>query len=485
MKPVVHQYEDKLLELAYGELPANEESAVSAHVKTCAKCSEALAGIKGVRASMRQLPVEQPSEAGLDSLLAYAEQAARRNSQGSAKKRGLFSKWVGALSAVAAVSVIGYVTVSASMKTPDLAGAVTAAKQAELKSGREEEASDRQRALDPNAAPEPAPAVAAAPKPTPAKDSKADEGELAKLYGRSEGTGTGSSMPSLSRRDKSAKNTVSESDEGLLGNLGSGGGKREDFSNATARGAREPAQAYLNEDQPAEKPADDGKTQYQYESKPSTPPKVAAQEKKSMGLSSSDLANKKADGLAGAASQQVPAGPQAAPLPPMAASPQRSNDSLGASSGTLDSAAQRQSMGLSVKSKPLAKSAPAASGESNAVADELATSVESRVSARLASKAGDRQGEVNAALSALKNGATGYQRTEALKRLCDAFEADGDEGMADTYCGMLLKEFPNTVEAKTVVTRRAMLERAAEDATKKAGAKSKAKSVPSEAIKAK
>ena len=52
MKNAAHQYEDKLLEFAYGELARPEADAVEAHVRGCAKCSQQLSEIKGVRATM-------------------------------------------------------------------------------------------------------------------------------------------------------------------------------------------------------------------------------------------------------------------------------------------------------------------------------------------------------------------------------------------------------------------------------------------------
>src|SRR5262245_5591354 len=84
MKTAAHQYEDKLLELAYGELPAHEASAVESHVRTCTRCSEALSEIQAVRTTMGQLPMEPVPDAGLESLYAYADQAARRNAAGPA-----------------------------------------------------------------------------------------------------------------------------------------------------------------------------------------------------------------------------------------------------------------------------------------------------------------------------------------------------------------------------------------------------------------
>lgn len=252
-------------------------------------------------------------------------------------------------------------------------------------------------------------------------------------------------------------------------------------------------------------------------------PKPAAKENKSLGLSSGDLAYKEEDAWAQGSGEgaRVAAGPKDAPPPapaasaaPAATSVKGSLDGLGGLGSTGNVSPQRESLGLSVKSKKSSK-AMAPSADAPELNDEVAANSENRVQssrkfdddamngpaseeseqaqkveaalgqARQAAKAGDRQGEVNAALAVLKAGATGYQRTEALKRLCDAFEAEGNQGSADAYCGMLLQEFPNTVAAKTVVTRRAARERALQEDAKNAGAKSKAKAAPSEAVPAK
>ena len=46
MKPVnLHAHEDRLLELAYGELPPGEAQAVQAHVASCARCAQELDAI--------------------------------------------------------------------------------------------------------------------------------------------------------------------------------------------------------------------------------------------------------------------------------------------------------------------------------------------------------------------------------------------------------------------------------------------------------
>ena len=80
MRPPVptHPEDDRLLELAYGEVPASEARALRQHVDGCARCRKVLDGIAEVRTALRSIPEEPAPEKGLESLLAYGEQAAAR-----------------------------------------------------------------------------------------------------------------------------------------------------------------------------------------------------------------------------------------------------------------------------------------------------------------------------------------------------------------------------------------------------------------------
>ena len=79
MRPVpTHPEDDRLLELAYGEAPAAEARALRQHVDGCARCKQVLEEIAEVRSAFRSVPNEPAPERGLESLLAYGEQAAAR-----------------------------------------------------------------------------------------------------------------------------------------------------------------------------------------------------------------------------------------------------------------------------------------------------------------------------------------------------------------------------------------------------------------------
>lgn len=135
MKPVSHQYEDKLLEFAYGELPAHEADAIDAHVKTCARCTSALTEIRSVRSAMSALPQVPVSDKGLESLLAYAEQQAKRNAEAAAPVPffSRFRKWVAPLAGVTAVLLVGGVYLKAS-ENVDLSREKAAVEVAQKKS---------------------------------------------------------------------------------------------------------------------------------------------------------------------------------------------------------------------------------------------------------------------------------------------------------------------------------------------------------------
>jgi len=73
-----HPDDDRLLELAYGEAPTAEARTLRQHVDGCARCRQVLEGIAEVRSAFRSVPAEPAPERGLESLLAYGEQAAAR-----------------------------------------------------------------------------------------------------------------------------------------------------------------------------------------------------------------------------------------------------------------------------------------------------------------------------------------------------------------------------------------------------------------------
>ena len=110
MKPQApHSSEDRLLELAYGELPPAEARALEAHLEDCPRCTQALQQIRSVRTAMAPLRAEPVPDAGLDSLLAYAQQSARRNAEAPAPARRGWRRLLMPAAGLAAASLFGLV----------------------------------------------------------------------------------------------------------------------------------------------------------------------------------------------------------------------------------------------------------------------------------------------------------------------------------------------------------------------------------------
>lgn len=85
---------DQLLDFAYQELDAERAREIELHVQTCDACARELAQIRGVRKTMSQLAPETAPPGGLESLLAYAEQSARRTREGSPRRWRLAPWWM-------------------------------------------------------------------------------------------------------------------------------------------------------------------------------------------------------------------------------------------------------------------------------------------------------------------------------------------------------------------------------------------------------
>lgn len=164
MKPQsLHAQEDRLLDFAYGELPPTEARAVESHLEGCTRCSELLADIRGVRTTMAQLPIEPAPDAGLESLLAYAQQAARNAAAGPAPKPTWWRRWLVPAIGVAAVCFFGIISIQVS-KTVDLRPELAAKSEP---ARHEVSASESVQGQPPREPMAPAPVAQAAPTPAP------------------------------------------------------------------------------------------------------------------------------------------------------------------------------------------------------------------------------------------------------------------------------------------------------------------------------
>ncbi|MDP1829732.1 MAG: zf-HC2 domain-containing protein [Archangium sp.] len=506
MKSAAHQYEDKLLEFAYGELPQHEADAVDAHVRGCNRCAQSLSEIRGVRATMARLPLEPAPDTGLESLLAYAEQAAKRSSTKTAPS--LWKRFLAPLASVMALVTVGVIAFRANQEfdtTP--ASAIADQKLAE----RSKEQAEKPAKLDPVAVATPpadglvqqqdvttvapAPIVAAAAPDAPAQEEeranklKGKEGKKAALDDLNESGGKRGDVwapepkavppQSATRRaqtksppipagnDEQVARTDNFSDVGLRG----AGLAKDSAPPPPPPPAKEPAQDKVGYGlSPGGSGAQAGGTYGGVDTEtPATKPapmKVAEKQK---------AEKKEEEAKQSAAGEQwaQPSAPVAvapAPSPPPSTSSSSyapSAPSKKLSKGSLQMPQLRNegrtSLGAeSDDSQVLEKTDSLAANSDAKFAQRTrdAARTQSLESARVASSRGDRVSEIRLLAQVLENGATGYERLEALKRICDAYEFLGEADTAAPFCEQVLREFPTSAAARAVSDRRKNAQRA-------------------------
>ncbi|MBI3182195.1 MAG: zf-HC2 domain-containing protein [Myxococcales bacterium] len=467
MKPQVHQFEHKLLEFAYGELPPGEARALEAHLKGCSKCAQSLSAIQGVRQTMARLPEEPAPEVGLDSLLAYAEQAARRASVGPSPRPTWWRRLVWPLAGATAASLLVVLTVQV-------------VERVSLKPQKGDYTVEGAEATAAPAAPAALAQAPAAPPPLwegqaqaePAMDRGAEEAQLLDRETVATSKLAGPSSPQLAQRSE-RKQQAEE--------LRELAGKASQYEQNKPGKGMEMAKA---------------------ERVDALADKEAPRRKKDLGdLTNEKKANRDAEERLAAASP-APAQPAAlGNIGEVASGRAKADDDYsrstapGAQLATKSAApsSQRQSLGIHVGGSYGSSSASESQGWSSAPApssravelgmprpkpseeaapqSEVATrekdySVEDREKqrtvvlesllsqARAADAAGDIKQEIQLAHQVLSREATGYQRAEALRKLCDAYEKAGMVEQSDRYCQLLIKEFPNSAAAKQVAERR-------------------------------
>ncbi|HEY6100753.1 MAG TPA: zf-HC2 domain-containing protein [Anaeromyxobacter sp.] len=101
-----HAFAEKLLDLAYGELPPREAGKVEAHAASCEACRAELARIRETRRLMSALPEEPAPERGERILFAAAREAAERG----APRRVLPPWLLGATVVAASLVAVGAVS---------------------------------------------------------------------------------------------------------------------------------------------------------------------------------------------------------------------------------------------------------------------------------------------------------------------------------------------------------------------------------------
>jgi len=99
-----------LLDYAYGELEGASRREIEEHVALCPRCRSALMEVAQTRHAMAALTAEPAPEAGLESLLAYASQAAEQRK--AAAPTASFWRWLVPAVSLASVAAVGIVFIA-------------------------------------------------------------------------------------------------------------------------------------------------------------------------------------------------------------------------------------------------------------------------------------------------------------------------------------------------------------------------------------
>ncbi|AGC46398.1 hypothetical protein MYSTI_05111 [Myxococcus stipitatus DSM 14675] len=468
MKPQnVHAHEDRLLDFVYGELPVSEAQAVESHLQGCPRCTQTLNEIRGVRVTMAQLSEEPAPDAGLESLLAYAQQSARRAAAGPVPQPSRWRRWllpVVGLASAGTLSVLTFMAVSPDLTRPHLSS-VEAKQVAEAP-----------------VSPPPTGGVAAPPT-TVAPVAKAPAQALADAnqYG-----GDKDSML-FAKESARAEGAEAERAQGWE-EEGSGGGvgtrRRADELKAQAPSVQKASR----EKAPSRKAPDlDGEAPFK--SAPAAavamppPPASPPRETLRLGGGGSKQESSRAEALGGAAKSwdEAPGAPAlesvTEPLARggvVASAPAPVEQAVGRVNKTeetppepletakaLPSRAQRSRQPVAKKAKGEvaleARAAPAAelpqeSDDQAGPAPRRSVEELSR-QAQEARRTGNRAQEVSLLRLALEAGATGSMRMDLLNRVCDAELALGRRGEGVAACQQVLAESPGSQAAQAARRR--------------------------------
>jgi hypothetical protein len=405
MKPQgVHTYEERLLDFAYGELTSAEARLVEEHVRGCSHCTEALDGIRGVRTAMSRLPLESAPDTGLDSLLAYAQQSARRAAAGPAPASRWWRRWLVPVVSVATVSVFGVIVLRVDEQV-DLRlnlEEVLAKKEATRQEFSPSAPEAAPAAEEPQAAAE-EPQAAAAAEPASVQELHERFDEVARKSERKREVAVPSRKPARpARRELSSD----------LASAGSGGGFPEKKFSEKKFPEKKKVRAAV--------PDDRDSSLYDAD----------MEESRELVVAQKSVYEPPAP--AAPAQQVVPAEPPAGI----------------ANEGSLGAVA-----GLEEESKPAANAGGRLSPGSGAK-KELRSKASRRLSAlelsrqaEVARREGRRELEADLLNSALSAGASGPLRVELLSRLCSAESALGRRLPATEACRRVMKEAPGSSEA--------------------------------------
>jgi hypothetical protein len=442
MKPqFIHAQEDRLLDFAYGELQPSEAQLVEQHVEGCSRCAEALADIRGVRTSMSRLSLEPAPDAGLESLLAYAQQSARRAAAGPVPQPSWWRRWLVPAVGVAAVSVFGLVVhrVSTQVEPMSLSPHLPLEAKKDV-AGKEAAANLKEEA------PAPAfPAVAQAPKQAPTAQPPA---EAVALHAQRD-----EEFRLAQEKTKGVRRRGSRSED--WSNVGSGGGfpakKRESYAaldedRRDTLAASESPRAEADDSLAGVSVDLEGNAPQQVaRAEPAATPKDEAEAPVLPGQSQQAVTYEESRGRGqqqgrtssslGPVASSRPASPEAAmpsapPPPAVAAAPE----------------------GFADKAPAAANPAPARTAPSKLKQSAPESPAELSRQAREASRGGDRSREASLLRMALAD-ARGSERLDLLSRLCEAEVALGRRDAALEACNQVVAEDPDS-RAASLARRR-------------------------------
>jgi len=528
MKPQsLHAHEDRLLDFVYGELPPQEARAVQSHLDGCTRCTELLTSISGVRTTMAQLPMEPAPDAGLESLLAYAQQAARNSAAGPAPKPTWWRRWLIPAMGVTAMGLFGVVSVTVN-KNLDLKEEVAAQKIAEApaavaaatpapspeESYRESNAPSAPVALPPAAMGKVAPQAQMVPPtvrdqeargapqgmtpPPPAPAAKLDSSSLSRgapmkkpfvagtKGSRSEwsnvGTGPGFAEPKDAPR--------AAADEGDSYERAPADKKKAQKSYTyDRRDAMTQSGAFSKPKPILVAPPQTGAAPEPAPAQPSAPATAQAPMMEEEAPSANESEGQMQQEAPSRVSLKVGGGRSGATAPSKSADASAEDDL----DDLFGSTAKREKSASSAPSAPLptASATPMPSGKSRPTSKTVAraepaggssepSAAELSKLAQDALRSGNRGLEAQLLRQALAAGATGKERLGLLNRLCDAEFATGRRQAALEACALVLEEDPRSSAAQVARNRLRKEGLEADDSKPGTGSRGPAKAAPAE-----
>jgi len=464
MNPASHHPEEKLLDYAYDELSAAESKTVEAHVRSCPQCADSLTSMKRVRQTMSQLPIVPAPSKGLDSLRAYAEQAAERARARANRSRG-WMQWLVPVTGIAALSVVlvistnvirmGHSTGPSESGSPVVvephralpaepsdqapsSGVVAASEPPRGETASQENAAFEKR---PNVNSEPLAKRAISVPPAKAAEGKpsaqgvAASPAPAPAYDLSERRVAAEEARNSDRKDQ-AKQWAIAPPKGEHGNDATGRADGRDsaermqsrtvgsVSGVLGGAVRQPA---LDDKQPVAK-----------------------------GMEGGVVGGAPGGVVGGIAEHEAVADKQGVAKGGVVGNGAAKEDALSEKQRAPDEFASREADTARDEGHAAAPARKAAA----VPAAPAAVSNSLNVQAAEARKAGDREQEVELLRQALASGARGPDRARLLGQLCDALDALKRQAEADSACNDLIREFPNSDEAKAAVQRQTLRSKA-------------------------